>query len=222
MRPCKIFTAFLILAISAGCTKNSDKGGTTRVNGSIHVVANQQNGDVATVNGAISIDEKATFGDADTVNGDIYLGAHAAGTSAKTVNGNITLDAGARINGEVASVNGLLTLNDGAEVTGSLGNVNGGISLTNAHAAKGIITVNGDISVLGTSKVEGGLYVKKLSSGVLQYNTTEPRIIIGPGATVLGALKFERTVKLYVSDKSTIGPVSGATPIPFSGDMPPA
>jgi hypothetical protein len=29
-------------------------------------------------------------------------------------------------------------------------------------------------------------------------------------------------VKLYVSDKATIGAVSGATPISFSGDQPPA
>ena len=32
---------------------------------------------------------------------------------------------------------------------------------------------------------------------------------------------FERPVKLYVSDKASIGPVSGATPISFSGDKPP-
>jgi DUF4097 and DUF4098 domain-containing protein YvlB len=211
----------LILGIATGCTKNSDEGGTTRVNGSIHVLAGQQNGNVDTVNGAISVDEKATFGNADTVNGDIFIGAHASGTAAKTVNGNITLDSGARIAGEIASVNGLLTLNDGAEVTGPLGNINGGISLTSAHAAKGIVTVNGDISIIGTSKVEGGLRVKTLSVGVLSYDKSEPRIIIGPGAAVQGELKFERKVKLYVSDKASIGPVSGATPIAFSGDTPP-
>ena len=211
----------LAFVLAAGCTKNSEEGGTNRVNGSIHVVAGQQNGNVDTVNGAISIDEKATFGAADTVNGDIFIGAHATGTSAKTVNGNITLDSGARISGEIASVNGLLTLHDGADVMGPLGNINGGISLTNAHAAQGVVTVNGDISILGTSKVEGGLRVKTLSVGVLSYDKSEPRIIIGPGAAVQGELKFERKVKLYVSDKATIGPVSGATPIAFSGDTPP-
>ena len=211
----------VVLGIAAGCTKNSDEGGTNRVNGSIRVLAGQQNGNLDTVNGAISVDEKATFGNADTVNGDIYVGAHASGTTAKTVNSNVTLDTGARIAGEIASVNGLLTLNDGAEVTGPLGNINGGISLTNAHAAQGVATVNGDISILGTSKVEGGLHVKTLSVGVLSYDKSVPRIIIGPGATVQGALKFDRKVKLYVSDKATIGPVSGATPIAFSGDTPP-
>lgn len=221
MRSPLLISTILVLLLTAGCSKDSEKGGTTRVNGSIHVVAGQQNGDVATVNGAISVDEKAIFGGADTVNGDIFVGAHATGTSAKTVNGNVTLDSGARINGDIASVNGLLTLKEGAEVTGSLGNVNGGISLTNAHAAHGVVTVNGDISILGTSKVEGGLRVKTLSVGVLSYDKSEPRIIIGPGASVQGELKFERKVKLYVSDKATIGPVSGATPIAFSGDTPP-
>lgn len=221
MRSPLLIPVVLVFMVATGCAKNSENGGTTRVNGSVHVVAGQQNGNVDTVNGAISIDEKAAFGNADTVNGDIFVGAHATGTSAKTVNGNVTLDSGARIDGEIASVNGLLTLNDGAEVTGPLGNVNGGISLTNAHAAKGIVTINGDISILGTSKVEGGLRVKTLSVGVLSYDKSVPRIIIGPGATVQGELRFDRKVKLYVSDKASIGTVSGATPIAFSGDTPP-
>jgi hypothetical protein len=48
-----------------------------------------------------------------------------------------------------------------------------------------------------------------------------PRIVIGPGATVQGELRFERPVQLFVSDKATIGTVTGATPIPFSGERPP-
>ena len=36
-----------------------------------------------------------------------------------------------------------------------------------------------------------------------------------------GELRFERPVKLFVSDKATIGTVTGATPIPFSGESPP-
>ena len=47
-------------------------------------------------------------------------------------------------------------------------------------------------------------------------------IEIGPGASVQGPLRFEGGVKRYVSDRATIGPVTGATPIPFSGDTPPA
>jgi hypothetical protein len=49
-----------------------------------------------------------------------------------------------------------------------------------------------------------------------------PRIVIGPGATIEGELRFERVVQLYVSDRATIGPVVGATAIRFSGDAPPS
>jgi hypothetical protein len=45
--------------------------------------------------------------------------------------------------------------------------------------------------------------------------------VIGPGATVQGDLRFERTIQLFVSDKATIGTVTGAAPIPFTGDTPP-
>jgi hypothetical protein len=34
-------------------------------------------------------------------------------------------------------------------------------------------------------------------------------------------MRFERKVQLYVSDRATIGVVSGATPIRFSGDTAP-
>jgi hypothetical protein len=45
--------------------------------------------------------------------------------------------------------------------------------------------------------------------------------VIGPGAVVEGDLRFERDVRLYVSDQATVGPISGATAIRFSGDRPP-
>jgi hypothetical protein len=56
---------------------------------------------------------------------------------------------------------------------------------------------------------------------LLNIGQSVPRIVIGPGASVQGDLRFERSVQLYVSDKATIGSVTGATPIPFSGDAPP-
>ena len=42
-----------------------------------------------------------------------------------------------------------------------------------------------------------------------------------PGAVVQGDLRFEREVTLYVSDKATIGRVSGATAIIFAGESAP-
>jgi hypothetical protein len=59
-------------------------------------------------------------------------------------------------------------------------------------------------------------------NGTVISNGTPPRIVIGPGVTVQGELRFERPVTLYVSDHATIGSVSGATPVQFSGDTPPA
>ena len=97
--------------------------------------------------------------------------------------------------------------------------MNGKIGLTAAHVAGGIKTVNGSISILGASHVEGGIMVDK-PTGIM-FNSDDPVIIIGPGAVVQGDLRFERKVKLYVSDKATIGNVIGATAVPFSGDSPP-
>jgi hypothetical protein len=48
-----------------------------------------------------------------------------------------------------------------------------------------------------------------------------PRVVIGPGSVVTGTLRFERPVKLYVSERATIGNVVGATAVKFSGEHPP-
>ena len=54
-----------------------------------------------------------------------------------------------------------------------------------------------------------------------ELNSEDPSIIIGPGATVQGELRFERKVRLFVSDRATIGTVTGATAVSFTGDNPP-
>jgi hypothetical protein len=213
---------FAALALTALAACGADDGdGSTKVNGSVHVPAGQQPGAATTVNGSIQIDDGATVTSATTVNGAVHLGDHASATSLNSVNGAISVGSGAHVSGSVSSVNGSLTLKDGAEVAGPLANVNGKISLADAHAAAGIKTVNGSINIAGASRVEGGIHVDKGGSGLLNSGQSVPRIVIGPGATVQGELRFERTVQLYVSDKATIGSVTGATPIPFSGDAPP-
>ena len=113
-----------------------------------------------------------------------------------------------------------MDLQNGADVGGRVENVNGHIVLAAAHVAGGLRTVGGDIDVTGSSRVEGGIVVEK-SSGWFNWNTRRPpRIVIGPAAAIQGPLRFEREVRLYVSDKATIGPVTGATVIRFSGDRP--
>jgi len=226
MRHCDLAAALVVLAgaltgcdVSGGDVTATQAGANT-VNGSIHVPAGMHSANVGTVNGSIDIEDNAAVGAAGTVNGSIDMGAHATADSLETVNGAVALGAGAHVAGTVTTVNGAMHLQDGADVAGRAGNVNGHIVLAGAHVAGGLRTVGGDIDVTGTSRVEGGIVVEK-SSGWFNFNSREPRIVIGPGAAVSGTLRFERDVRLYVSDKATIGPVMGATAIRFSGDRPP-
>jgi cytoskeletal protein CcmA (bactofilin family) len=209
--------ACALLFMIAGC--DIDVGdGSTKVNGSIHVAAGQPPVDVKTVNGDIHVDEGAAVMNAVAVNGSLHIGPRATAGDLKTVNGGIELAGAARAT-ELVSVNGDLTLDDAADVAASLTNVNGRISLRGAHVGGDIKTVNGSISILGASRIDGGILVKKPSGG-FSVGDSEPVVIIGPGAAVKGPLRFERKVKLYVSDHATIGALSGATPITFSGEEP--
>jgi hypothetical protein len=215
-----VFTALAVVLALSACGDSTNGDESTKVNGSIEVPAGRQPGAVATVNGSIQIDDNATITSATTVNGSVHLGNHAAATSLNSVNGSISLGAGAHLSGSASSVNGELNLKDGAEISGSLSNVNGKITLTDAHVAGGIKTVNGSMNITGASHVENGILVEKPSSELLQIVREVPRIVIGPGATIQGDLRFEHAVKLFVSDKATVGTVTGATAIAFSGDAP--
>jgi hypothetical protein len=218
---CVFVQALALLFALSGCSESDDGDASTKVNGSIHVPAGKEAGAVATVNGSIHIDDNAAVTSATTVNGGVHMGDHATAASLNSVNGAIVLGAGAHVSGSASSVNGELSLGDDADVAGSLSNVNGKITLTGAHVGRGIKTVNGGMNITGASRVEGGILVTKPSGDLLQLVRNVPRIVIGPGATVQGDLRFERTVQLYVSDKATIGTVTGATPITFTGDTPP-
>jgi hypothetical protein len=213
-----VLAAFVTLS---GCEYSSDDNSPKKVNGSVHVAAGTPGEAAETVNGDIRLDDNATVTSASTVNGSVHLGAHAAAQSVETVNGSISLDAGAKVSGNADTVNGTLTLRDGSEVAGALTNVNGSIKLDAAHVGGGIKTVNGDILINANSHVEGGILVEQEHGFFVHFGIGIPRIVIGPGAVVQGEMRFQRKVKLYVSDKATIGTVSGATPIAFSGNEPP-
>jgi hypothetical protein len=215
----RIIAATAAILVLSACDISVDGDGSTKVNGSVHVPAGKAADEARTVNGSVHIDDNAAVTSASTVNGSIRLGDHASATSLKTVNGSVSLGSGARVSESAGSVNGDLTLADGSEVGGHLTNVNGKIRLTAAHVAGGIKTVNGGISILGASRVENGIMVDR-PSGIM-FNREDPVIVVGPGATVQGDLRFERKVKLYVSDKATIGTVIGATAVPFTGETPP-
>jgi DUF4097 and DUF4098 domain-containing protein YvlB len=205
--------------------QTSEGNPTHTVNGSIHVKTGEKKDDVSTVNGSIHIDDNADVTSVQTVNGSITVGAHSTSQSLSTVNGSITLGDGASVSHTISAVNGRLTLHAGADVTGTVANVNGHILLEAAHVGGGIRTVSGDIDIGSNSHVEGGILVKKQRTQIFwffQWNSSDtPRIVIGPGAVVQGDLRFERKVLLYVSDRATIGPVTGASAVKFSGETPP-
>jgi hypothetical protein len=207
----------------SGDVEHDGTTGSHAINGSIHVSAGTPGGEVSTVNGSIHADDNAQFSGGHTVNGNISLGDHATATSLTTVNGGISLGAGAHVSETVTTVNGTLALRPGAQVGGRLANVNGTIILAGATVNGGITTVNGNIDIGANSHVQGGIVVHKPSTGFFHWwsDSDKPRVVVGPGAVIEGTMKFDRAVRLYVSDTATIGQVTGATPVKFSGDHPP-
>jgi cytoskeletal protein CcmA (bactofilin family) len=206
----------LLVAMSA-CASDS----YSTINGSVHVAAGRPVAAASTVNGSVTIDEDAAVESVGTVNGGIHVGARATAKSLTTVNGSITVNEAAHT-AYIKSVNGNLTVNEGAEVDGGLTTVNGKIGVNAAHIAGRISNVEGDISILGTARVDGGILVERHRGFTSSVHSRDPTIIIGPGAKVLGDLTFERNVHLFVSDRATIGAVTGATAVTFSGDNPPS
>jgi cytoskeletal protein CcmA (bactofilin family) len=229
IRPYTAIVVVTMLTASWGWSVAQAASETSKVNGSIDIAAGEQAGRVSTVNGAIHIGANAVVGAADTVNGGISLESHASAAKLTTVNGSIQLREAARVSGPVSTVNGQLTLADGAEVSGSLQNVNGLIKVAAAHVAGGIETVTGGIELGPNARVEGGIRIEEDTSWFgwffgwlgLGSGNVMPRVVIGPGTVVAGTLRFERPVKLYVSERATIGKVVGATPVRFSGEQPP-
>jgi DUF4097 and DUF4098 domain-containing protein YvlB len=214
----RLVVAGTLLASVAACDYANDSA-TSKVMGSVDIAAGEHTGDVATVNGSIRIRENAVVGRAHTVNGGIALGEHASAAQLTTVNGSVSLDHSARVSGNVHTVNGKLTLENGADVTGSLENVNGLIRVGAAHVGGGIDSVTGSMELGPDARIDGGIHIEK-ESGVSLGTTAIPRIVVAAGTVVAGTLTFERPVKLYVSDKATIGSVEGATPVRFSGEPP--
>ena len=64
--------------------------------------------------------------------------------------------------------------------------------------------------------MHGGLHVDK-SGGFWAHTSRNPRIVIGAGAVVEGALVFDRQVDLFVAPDAKIGKVTGATVQPYTG-----
>ena len=225
MKRSLLFVALLALsgAVSAH-DHDHDRPGRDidKVNGGITASAGEAYGDLSTVNGGIDLERGARAGDVETVNGGIEAGDDVGVRSVSTVNGGIRFGRQARIEGDVETVNGGIFIDHGGNVRDAISTVNGAIGLVDTDLGGGIETVNGDITVGVDSHVKGGIHVEKPSGKGMQWGKKRiPRVVIGPGAVVDGALVFERDVALYVHQTARIGSVRGATPKAYTTATPP-
>lgn len=211
----------LALALAAGGA--SAQQSIDKVLGSITAQAGQAYGDLETVNGSITIEAGATVKEAGTVNGSIKVDDKAVTGDLETVNGSLKLGRQVTVNGSLETVNGSVFVDQGGKIAKGIENVNGAIGIVGTEVGGGIETVNGDLTVGAGSHVRGGIKIERNQGwSSRKQEGNPPRVIIGPNAVVDGALVFERPVKLYVHSSAKIGPVTGATPIAYSGNAAPA
>jgi cytoskeletal protein CcmA (bactofilin family) len=181
---------------------------------------------------ALSVVVAASAEPIETITRDISLTSTALSESLHSLTGAITLQRGARVAGNVETGNGEIVLESGSAVAGELSNTTGTIRIDGARVGGLVSTTYGDIYIGANSRLEGGILVHKrnviglslgddLKLGIPVGNSTPPRVVIGPRATVAGVLRFKREVKLLVSESATIGPVVGATPVLFATEQPP-
>jgi hypothetical protein len=230
-----IATALLVLALvspaygfninkSIDIEAGSQSGGQSTVNGSITVGDGAGvDGGLETVNGPIRVDDNARIQDADTVNGSIRVGSGVNAGRLNSVNGSISVGENSTIEGEIGVVNGRISLHTGSSVSHDVSNVNGEIEVSGAGIGGSLTTVNGDVTLAGSSTLQGDLVVEKPRGGNWNRDR-KPRIIVGPGAKVLGEIRLERAAELYISDSAEVGGVSGVMTLDdavrFSGDRP--
>lgn len=210
------------ISIEAGATVDE----ASSVNGSVSVGEGATVTDeISTVNGSIRIASNAVVGDVSTVNGSLRIAENVKIRSLETVNGAIELDRGTSVERGVETVNGKIEVAGGGFVGGNLSNVNGRIEVTAGEIGGDLATVNGDIYLNEGAILRGDLLVEK--PGGWNWNSGKrrnPTIVIGPNSKVLGTLRLEREVDLYISDSAEVGGVEGemsmADAVRYSGDRP--
>jgi DUF4097 and DUF4098 domain-containing protein YvlB len=226
--------AILMVVPAFGATINksvtieagSESSGASSVNGSISVGENAVvTGGVNTVNGRVRVDAGASIENASTVNGTVRIGDNVKSGSLSTVNGAVKVGETATIDGEIEAVNGSISVKKGSTVADDVGNVNGQIALSGAEVGGDVSTVTGDIDVVDGSVVKGSVIVEKPSNwGWRKGKNRKPRIVIGPGSTVVGMIDVEREVDLFISESAKVGGVTGVMSmddaVRFSGERP--
>jgi DUF4097 and DUF4098 domain-containing protein YvlB len=205
---------------------NTETGSESTVNGSISVGSGSTvNGSLTTVNGTIRIDSDSRAGDVETVNGSIRIGTGTTVDDVDSVNGSIRLAENVVVEGEIDVVNGKIELEQGTRVAGNVSNVNGEFRINGAEIGGDLSTVNGDVWLNEGSTVQGHLIVEKPGGwGFGRSNQRKPKIVIGPGARVVGNIELEREVELFISETAEVGGVTGEMSmddaVRFSGNRP--
>ena len=204
----------------------SESSGASSVNGSISVGENAVvTGGVNTVNGTVRVDAGARIENASTVNGAVRIGDNVKSGSLSTVNGAVKVGETATVDGDIEAVNGSISVKKGSTVADDVGNVNGHITLSGAEVGGDVSTVTGDIDVVDGSVVKGSVIVEKPSSwGWGKGKNRKPKIVIGPGSTVVGMIDVEHEVELFISESAEVGGVTGVMSmddaVRFSGARP--
>lgn len=201
----------------------TQSGGRSTVNGSISVGASAiVDGSLETVNGTIRIDDNVQARDVGTVNGSIRVGNGLVADDVESVNGSIRIGQNAAISGEVSAVNGKIEVGAGGSVSGDVGNVNGELKVIGSEVGGDVSTVTGDIWVTDNATVRGDIVIER--SRGWGSRRKKPKVVIGPGSRVLGAIIAEREIELYISDSAEVSEVRGEASLAdaerFSGNRP--
>lgn len=231
--------AFTMLVANSGLMRNALASSHISVNRSVSVNANSEAEDFSSVNGDVALNSGANAKDLSNVNGDIELGGNNSVQDISSVNGHIQAAASLHVNGDVSNVNGDIEFGLDSHVAGELTTVNGAINYAGGTVEKDISTVNGDIQ-LGTVTVQGNIFTnwgdvvlngaavmgelrvkKPRVSNWWGKDPTPPRIVLGAGARVAGAITLEQPAKIYVHQDAQLprinGAIVGGSVVRFSG-----
>ncbi|NOX67933.1 MAG: polymer-forming cytoskeletal protein [Gammaproteobacteria bacterium] len=219
--PAQAFNVNKSISIAAGRTTE----GHSTVNGSISVGSDVVvNGSLQTVNGTIRISDNVTLQDAGTVNGAVRIGIGVRADEITSVNGAIRIGEGAVISDEVSVVNGKIEIASGSTVAGDVSNVNGEITIEGTEIGGDLTTVTGDVLLTDNSLLRGSLIIEKPGGWRWGRKDRKPRIVIGPGSQVVGMIRADQEIELFISDSAEVGGVSGEASLDqavrFSGERP--
>lgn len=226
----RILTATGLVLILGACSALADsftladgsshEGRISLVNGRIEIGADcRVNGQVSNVNGLIQVGSGTQVLAISNVNGRITLADEVeVDGDISSVNGRIELGDNSRVSGGIESVNGRISAADGVSIGGTVSAVNGNIEMRGARAA-GLVTNNSDIRLETGTVIEGELRVRK-SQGVSFNAGSPPKVIVGRNVRIEGPLTFERDVELYVHESASVGEITGAEAVRYSGETP--